>query len=158
MDCSQGPIPSHSPPPANNSPTPYPHPPIAPLDSQQQNYANHPPPGSPPPQIAHASPPVASPPITHVQPTPAMSSPGQEKQEYYHVNAASPQQTGIPMQNHPGMPPQQQSSQYVVPTASVYHTVTPLHALHEGPAPVDCPVCHTRAMTRTEKHAGNTVQ
>ena len=90
------------------------------------------------------------------------TSPGQEKHEYYSPGAAPgqqpPQGQGIPMQNHPGMPPQQASGQYGASSAQVYHTVTPLQSLSEGPAPVDCPVCHTRAMTRCEKHSGNTVQ
>ncbi|SLM39568.1 LPS-induced tumor necrosis factor alpha factor [Lasallia pustulata] len=37
-----------------------------------------------------------------------------------------------------------------------YHTSTPLVALNRAPAPVDCPVCHARALTRTEFVTGNT--
>ena len=151
---NQGPPPSHPPPsqsPPVDAPTHYPHQPISPPPDNQAHWANQPPPGSPPPQIAHASPP-----ITHAQPTPAMSSPGQEKAEYYNAGAGAPQQAGMPMPTHPGMPPPQQSGGYGA--AQVYHTVTPLQSLSEASAPVDCPVCHTRAMTRTEKHAGNTTQ
>lgn len=154
---NQGPPPPHPPPPSSQSPTHYQHQPIPP-PGNTASYANQPPAGSPPPQIAHAYPP------------PAMASPGQEKHEYYNAGAgATPahQQSGIPMQthpgmppqqhSHPGMPPQQQSGGYGAPNTQVYHTVTPLASLSEGPAPVDCPVCHTRAMTRCEKHSGNTV-
>ncbi|RAL14485.1 LITAF-like zinc ribbon domain-containing protein [Aspergillus homomorphus CBS 101889] len=39
---------------------------------------------------------------------------------------------------------------------SGYNTATPLHALQRGPAPVDCPVCRHREMTRVQPEAGNT--
>ena len=38
-----------------------------------------------------------------------------------------------------------------------YHTATPLQSLGEGAAPVDCPACHQRALTRTDYVSGNTV-
>ncbi len=41
---------------------------------------------------------------------------------------------------------------------SQYHTATALQNLGEGATPVDCPVCHMRAVTRTEYHSGNTTQ
>ena len=49
----------------------------------------------------------------------------------------------IPMQ---GMGQQQQSQ---------YHTAMPLQNLTEGAAPVDCPACRQRALTRTEYVSGN---
>ncbi len=39
-----------------------------------------------------------------------------------------------------------------------YQTATPLGSLQQGPAPVDCPVCGVREMTRTEFHSGGTTQ
>lgn len=142
---THGALPSHSPPPGT-SPTQYPHQPIAPLNDQAY-HNSQPPPASP---LLNSSQPQTS----HQYP-PAMASPGQEKHEYYSTNA--PQQAGIPMQNHPGMPPQQQSIGNPAP-AHVYHTVTPIQSLSMAPAPVDCPVCHTRALTRVEQHSGNTTQ
>lgn len=35
---------------------------------------------------------------------------------------------------------------------------TPLGSLQQGPAPVDCPVCGVREMTRTEFVSGGTTQ
>ncbi|MCJ1259095.1 hypothetical protein MMC24_006930 [Lignoscripta atroalba] len=39
-----------------------------------------------------------------------------------------------------------------------YKTVTPLHALGPGTAPVDCPACGQRALTRIDYQSGNTTQ
>jgi hypothetical protein len=39
-----------------------------------------------------------------------------------------------------------------------YYTALPIIALSQGPAPVDCPVCRKRALTRIEFQAGNTTQ
>ncbi|KAL9043315.1 MAG: hypothetical protein Q9214_003493, partial [Letrouitia sp. 1 TL-2023] len=64
-----------------------------------------------------------------------------QKQEYY------PQQQQQPVQHQPTMPVQQ---------ASGYQTAVPLQNLQEAAAPVDCPSCRTRALTRTEFHSGNT--
>ena len=41
---------------------------------------------------------------------------------------------------------------------SQYQTALPLGALNLGPAPVDCPACHVRGMTRTMNKVGNTNQ
>lgn len=66
---------------------------------------------------------------------------------------------------HPGMGQQQASQPQVVvltqgqqppPQPSQYHTATPLPNLGEGSAPVDCPSCRTRALTRTQYVSGNT--
>ena len=70
-----------------------------------------------------------------------MASPGTAvKQEYY-----APQQ-------------QQQQQQQVAQPLQTYNTATPLASLQDSPAPVDCPICHTRAMTRVEAMSGNTTQ
>lgn len=36
--------------------------------------------------------------------------------------------------------------------------VMPIAALTSAPAPIQCPNCHQRAMTKIESHAGNTTQ
>jgi hypothetical protein len=73
-----------------------------------------------------------------------MASPPIEKGSYY-GQGPQPVQQGIPMQ---GFQQQQQQSQY--------HVAMPLQNLLEGAAPVDCPACHTRTLTRTEYVSGNT--
>ncbi|KAL8760988.1 MAG: hypothetical protein Q9184_002858 [Pyrenodesmia sp. 2 TL-2023] len=76
--------------------------------------------------------PMASPPVE------------QPKQEFYGGQPGTPQhQASMPMQQ----PPVQQSQ---------YQTATPIANLGEGAAPVDCPCCHMRALTRPEYHSGNT--
>ncbi|MCJ1293069.1 hypothetical protein MMC34_004622 [Xylographa carneopallida] len=37
-----------------------------------------------------------------------------------------------------------------------YQSATPLQSIGQGPTPVDCPACGTRAMTRVEYESGNT--
>lgn len=54
-----------------------------------------------------------------------------------------------------GQAPQQMQSGTTQP---MFQTAIPLASLQKAPAPVDCPICHTRAMTRTEFHSGNTTQ
>ena len=48
--------------------------------------------------------------------------------------------------------PQQQQN------TSMYQNATPLASLGPGAAPVDCPVCKHRAMTRIAPQAGGTTQ
>lgn len=81
-----------------------------------------------------------------------MASPpmDQPKQEFY------PGQPGTP-QHQASMPMQQQQQQQPI-QQSGYQTATPLANLGEGAAPVDCPCCHMRALTRTEYHSGNTTK
>ncbi|KAI4218265.1 MAG: hypothetical protein L6R36_009044 [Xanthoria steineri] len=77
-----------------------------------------------------------------------MSSPpihDQPKQEYYGGQENNP--TPI----HP-----QQAMPAVVPQAQGYQNVVPLANLQDSAAPVDCPCCHMRALTKTEHHSGNT--
>lgn len=76
-----------------------------------------------------------------------MASPpmGTEQKGSYYGQGQQLAQQGIPMQ---GVQQQQQQSQY--------HVATPLQNLTEAAAPVDCPACRARALTRTEYVSGNT--
>ncbi|MCJ1390935.1 hypothetical protein MMC18_003796 [Xylographa bjoerkii] len=60
------------------------------------------------------------------------------------------QMYGNEMKQAPGgmMMPQQQQQQY--------QSATPLASIGQGPTPVDCPACGTRAMTRVQYESGNT--
>ncbi|KAL8668739.1 MAG: hypothetical protein Q9168_006644 [Polycauliona sp. 1 TL-2023] len=87
-----------------------------------------------PPQQQYT--PMSSPPITD-----------RPKQEYY----AGQENNPTPIHAQQGMPVQQQ------PQVQGYQHATPIGNLGEGAAPVDCPCCHMRALTKTEYHSGNTV-
>ncbi|KAL8946921.1 MAG: hypothetical protein Q9222_006746 [Ikaeria aurantiellina] len=90
-----------------------------------------------PQQQGYPNQPMVSPPIDHQAP----------KQEYYPGQQATPQhQVSNPM---PQMPQQQPSG---------YQTAVPLQNLQEAAAPVDCPMCRMRALTKTEMHSGNTTK
>ncbi|KAL9019839.1 MAG: hypothetical protein Q9185_002888 [Variospora sp. 1 TL-2023] len=67
------------------------------------------------------------------------------KQEYYAGQEPTPQ-------HHPSMPMQQAVQQ------SGYQTATPLSNLQDAAAPVDCPCCRMRALTKIELHSGNTAE
>ncbi len=82
----------------------------------------------------HPQQPMASPPMD------------QPKHEFY------PGQPGTP-QHQASMPMQQQPTQQ-----SGYQTSVPLANLQEAAAPVDCPACHMRALTRTDYHSGGTTK
>ncbi|KAL2040006.1 hypothetical protein N7G274_007409 [Stereocaulon virgatum] len=69
-----------------------------------------------------------------------------EKQEYYSGTQPIPQMQQQTMQQAPMQ--QMQTSQYT--------QAKPLHSLGEAAAPVDCPVCRQRALTRIENVSGNT--
>ena len=69
----------------------------------------------------------------------------EQKGSYYGHGQGQGQGQAIPMQGM-GMGQQQQSQ---------YHTAMPLQNLTEGAAPVDCPACRQRALTRTEYVSGN---
>lgn len=79
------------------------------------------------------------------QQSPMGSPPAQIKQETSYYGAQ-------PVQS----PPPQQVPQVLAPPPSQYHTSTPLQSLQEGPAPVDCPSCRTRHVTRVTYLSGNT--
>ncbi|MCJ1435611.1 hypothetical protein MMC27_004985 [Xylographa pallens] len=88
--------------------------------------------------------------------------PVQQPQQIYqqdmsmpNTQGAMPQQAqqtyGNDMKQAPGgnmMPPQHQQIQY--------QSATPLASIGQGPTPVDCPACGTRAMTRVQYESGNT--
>ena len=94
-----------------------------------------------------------------------------EKQEYYAatqpVDNNMQQDHTVPMQQQQQqqhMPmyqntvPVQQQVQQPMQTQSTYQTAVRLVNLQEAAAPVDCPVCRQRALTRTEYVSGNTTQ
>ncbi|KAL8813697.1 MAG: hypothetical protein Q9223_006969 [Gallowayella weberi] len=83
------------------------------------------------------------------QHTPMSSPPITTKQEYYHGQENNP----TPIHPQQSMPPQQFGA-----PAQGYQNVIPLANLGEYAAPVDCPCCHMRALTKTENHSGNTTQ
>ncbi|KAL8732736.1 MAG: hypothetical protein Q9166_002516 [cf. Caloplaca sp. 2 TL-2023] len=91
----------------------------------------------PPQQQYGQNTPVSSPPITHDNP----------KQEYY------PGQEHNPTPVHPQ---QIMSAQQTPARAQGYQTAIPLANLQNFAVPVDCPVCHMRALTKTEYHSGDT--
>ncbi|MCJ1341653.1 hypothetical protein MMC09_006949 [Bachmanniomyces sp. S44760] len=84
-----------------------------------------------------------------------------DKQQYSTQTAGSPQpvyqgqQPGQPM--HQGQLPGQPMHQgQQVQSGQVYQSAIPISALTSNPAPVDCPACRQRALTRIMYHTGNT--
>jgi lipopolysaccharide-induced tumor necrosis factor-alpha factor len=79
---------------------------------------------------------------------------------------ASPQYTA----EQPGVQPYQEKNNYqqqVMPQQPMaqqpmpqnnFASATPLVSLQQGPAPVDCPMCRVRQMTRVEFVSGGTTQ
>ena len=65
----------------------------------------------------------------------------QAQQTYGTETKQAPQANVVPQQQH-------QQIQY--------QSATPLQSLGQGPTPVDCPACGTRAMTRVQYESGNT--
>ncbi|TVY51768.1 hypothetical protein LCER1_G004976 [Lachnellula cervina] len=82
--------------------------------------------------------------------------------------SADPDARGFAQNNYSQPPPpeghyaqeQQQPKGVHAPAAprNNYQIATPLGSLQQGPAPVDCPVCGVREMTRTEFVSGGTTQ
>lgn len=65
---------------------------------------------------------------------------------------------GMPQPQYPEQQmPQRQYAQQPMPQ-STYASATPLVSLQQGPAPVDCPMCRVRQMTRVEFVSGGTTQ
>ncbi|BCS20246.1 uncharacterized protein APUU_20678S [Aspergillus puulaauensis] len=80
-------------------------------------------------------------------------TPQQSPQAY----ANAPQQAPGPWNPSPQMyPPQQYAAPAPAPVQNHYPTAIPLHALERTSQVVDCPMCHTREMTRTEAVNGAT--
>ncbi|KAJ6112934.1 hypothetical protein N7512_008258 [Penicillium capsulatum] len=112
-------------------------------------------------QQLHDSQSPAEPPA--VQPAePTKSYPGEPRAEP--DAAAYPVNSPSDVKAYPGQPTPQQGQQhpqqYYTPFGqpSGYASCTPLHALQSAPAPVDCPCCGRREMTRTEAVSGGTTQ
>ncbi|PYH49596.1 LITAF-like zinc ribbon domain-containing protein [Aspergillus saccharolyticus JOP 1030-1] len=80
------------------------------------------------PSMTHPPPAYAQPPMETIQPSVEARQPLDSSQNFY---AGTHHTSG-------------------------YNTATALHALQRGPAPVDCPVCGHREMTRVQAEAGNT--
>ncbi|MCJ1224475.1 hypothetical protein MMC12_001120 [Toensbergia leucococca] len=109
--------------------------------------------------------PLEAMPQTEISQIAAQSSPQPipEKSDSYYAYApqtatypiSTPETTTQPAtappyaQSQPQQLPQQQQQ-------SQYRTATPLYALNSAAAPVDCPCCGARALTRIEFEAGNT--
>ncbi|KAI9696803.1 MAG: hypothetical protein M1836_005165 [Candelina mexicana] len=120
----------------------YPPPAGHPTEHQQQYTGGAPAPvQSPGPQYHQPSPQVQVQPIAHGTPT-QQPSQGYFPDKGQHTPATTTVAT-------PG-PTQQPTSRY--------QTATPLHALSMGPAPVDCPACGKREVTRVTFENGNTTQ
>jgi len=101
---------------------------------------------------------------THVAPDTQNPYPQQPQQTY---QAGTPQQsfhqTGPQESFHPDQQkayqqgaPQQSFPQQANASRNNYQMATPLASLQQGPAPVDCPICGVREMTRTEYVSGGT--
>ncbi|OJI98920.1 hypothetical protein ASPVEDRAFT_25765 [Aspergillus versicolor CBS 583.65] len=104
---------------------------------------------APAPQQVHA--PQGYPP--QQAPQGYVQTPQQSPQAY----AAAPQQAPGPWNPTPQMyPPQQYAAPAPAPAQNNYPTAIPLHALGRTSQVVDCPMCHTREMTRTEAVNGST--
>lgn len=83
--------------------------------------------------------------------------PGQQQQ---YVQAPMQQQPGQPQVQYVQMPAQQvpQQAQGTPAPTSTFAYAVPLATLQEGPAPVDCPLCRVRQITRTEYIVGSRTQ
>jgi len=102
--------------------------------------------------------------------------PGQQPQQYQQahiqpVHTAQQQQPVYgyqPPLQHQGTLPQQVPGQqvpvqaggpvYVQQAAGQFQMATPLAALNQGPAPVDCPACGQRGVTAVTYESGGTTQ
>lgn len=106
---------------------------------------------------------VHAPDIETAPPTyPATTAVANEKHAYG-TEQQTPQQTfqhGTPQQDIQSGTPHQSFQVGAGTTANKgnYQMATPLASLQQGPAPVDCPVCGVREMTRTEYVSGGTTQ
>jgi len=112
-----------------------------------QGYANEHDPVQPQLQAAHGAPP---------QYGSAAGEYNNDKAQYA-PQAPPPGVHQDPNQNQhpdPAQQPQPQMQQGQKPTQ--YQSATPLGSLQQGAAPVDCPVCGVRELTRTEFVSGGT--
>merc|ERR1711964_717937 len=83
---------------------------------------------------------------------------GNEKHEYgtEHFQPQQQQQANPQQTFHQGTPHQSFQVGAAPANTGKYQMATPLGSLQQGPAPVDCPVCGVREMTRTEFVSGGT--
>ncbi|PYH98021.1 hypothetical protein BO71DRAFT_89013 [Aspergillus ellipticus CBS 707.79] len=88
----------------------------------------------------------------------APPAPPYEEPAEIHELAPAYNPTPTYSQPSPIQPPEQPNRTFYAGSQhpSGYSTATPLHALQRGPAPVDCPVCGHREMTRVVGESGNT--
>ncbi|OOF93057.1 hypothetical protein ASPCADRAFT_209690 [Aspergillus carbonarius ITEM 5010] len=93
--------------------------------------------------------------------TPPLPAPAYEEQAETHEPPSrepptytQPPQIQNPTSQSPHLP--QQTFYAGSQHPSGYNTPTPLYALQKGPAPVDCPACGQRQMTRVQAESGNT--
>ncbi|RAK75798.1 LITAF-like zinc ribbon domain-containing protein [Aspergillus fijiensis CBS 313.89] len=95
-------------------------------------------------------------------PTPVPTYENLQETNQPSINHPPPAYAQPPMETiTPPPQPHEPSSQNFYAGTQTHHTsgynnATPLHALQRGPAPVDCPSCGSREMTRVVAEAGNT--
>ncbi|KAH7346411.1 LITAF-like zinc ribbon domain-containing protein [Rhexocercosporidium sp. MPI-PUGE-AT-0058] len=92
-------------------------------------------------------------------PAAAAVGPSNEKHEYGTEQHMQQQGNMNPQQTFQQGTPHQSFQVEAMPATSNagrYQMATPLASLQQGPAPVDCPVCGVREMTRTEFKSGGT--
>ena len=120
---------------------------------------------SPPPPAASGP----EEPMAYQQPSPDGMQYQQQPQSPIPMNAGPRDQPSYEMsQLMYGQPPPQpdqggpiSSEAYTSKSsqqATQYQTATPIPNLGMSPAPVDCPACGKRGMTKISHHAGNTTQ
>ncbi|THC88055.1 hypothetical protein EYZ11_012497 [Aspergillus tanneri] len=87
------------------------------------------------------------------------STPAPAYEQHQEFHELTPTQPPTAYMQPPMQPPaQNQGVQPGTAHPSGYNTSSPLHALQRAPAPVDCPVCGQREMTRVEAESGKTTQ
>ena len=100
---------------------------------------------------------------TQAQPQTQYAQPQGGMTQTYYQQAPAQQQYVQPQMQQQYAQPQVQYIQVpvqkaAVATTSTFAAATPLASLQEFPAPVDCPLCKVRQMTRTEYLSGNRAQ
>jgi hypothetical protein len=105
----------------------------------------------------------AQPQAQYAQPQTQYAQPQGGVTQTYYQQALSQQQYIQPQMQQQLAQPQIQYvqvpvKQAAVATTSAFASATPLASLQEFPAPVDCPLCKVRQMTRTEYLSGDKTQ
>ncbi|KAL9623426.1 MAG: hypothetical protein Q9160_002319 [Pyrenula sp. 1 TL-2023] len=111
----------------------------------------------PQPHMAYPQQPGSPPPVHMQQQVPLSSGSPPPMQQQWSYNSG---QMGTPPAQPQQQPPfqQQQPMAYAPAAGSQYQTAVAIPNLGMGSAPVDCPSCGRRGMTRTEYVVGNTTQ